>query len=130
MTEIESQETSNYNYPDVHIQSSETPKSFTKNLKKTPNLSRDKIQEMLIEDRLDQLETILPHYTRRRIYETSTITVTKVLSNKRSMATLLVKNCIPYGYDLCESKSMSRQKRKSKVAKFSNNTADNGFYFG
>lgn len=85
---------------------------------------------MLIEDRLNQLETILPHYTRRRVFETSTITVTKVISNERSMATLIVKNCIPYGFDLCESKN--RQVRRSKVAKLSNstNTHESGFYFG
>lgn len=125
---MESTENPDFNYIDLQVQSSENPKPFTKNVRKTPQLSKQKIQELLIEDRLDQLETILPHYTRRRIYDTSTITVTKVLSNQRTMATMVVKNCIPYGYDLCESKS--RKSREPKVTRFSNNTSESGFYIG
>lgn len=64
------------------------------------------------------------------MYETSTITVTKVVNNGRNMATLIVKNCIPYGYDLCESKSKNSQARRSKVARLSNKTNENNFYFG
>lgn len=128
--EPESDENINFNYIDLHLQSSESPRPFTKNVKKTPNLTRQKVHEMLIEDRLNQLETILPHYTRRRVYETSTITITKVVSNKRNMATLVVKNCIPYGYDLCESQSGNNLRRRSKVARLSNNTGEHGFYFG
>lgn len=128
MTENESDENPDYTYLDLHVQSSETPRPFTKNLKKTPQLSKQKIHELLIEDRLNQLETILPHYTRRRVYETSTITVTKVVSNRRSMATLIVKNCIPYGFDLCESKN--GKARKSKVTRISNKTGESNFYFG
>ncbi|KAJ8968645.1 hypothetical protein NQ317_015723 [Molorchus minor] len=61
---------------DFYVQSSEDQRQFTKNDKRTPHLTKKQIYDMLIEDRLDQLETILPHYTRRRVFETSTITVT------------------------------------------------------
>ncbi|CAH2015074.1 unnamed protein product [Acanthoscelides obtectus] len=53
--------------------------------------------------------------------------MTKVLNNKRTMATLTVKNCIPPGYQFCVTKN---KKRKSKVAKFTNNTNESLFYFG
>ncbi|KAG5895139.1 hypothetical protein JTB14_008573 [Gonioctena quinquepunctata] len=99
---------------ELSIKGSESPIPPYKETRKTPILTKKKLEDMLIEDRLDQLETILPHYTRRRIYQTSTITVTKVLSNRRATATMLVKNCIPYGYDVCEPKSRNR---KSKVAR-------------
>lgn len=108
------------------VQASEEPKPFAKGNRQTPFLNRKQIHELLIEDRLDQLETILPHYTRRRVFETSTVTITKVLSNKRSMATLIVKNCVPQGYEVCSPK---KKKRKSKVAQFSNNINES-HYFG
>lgn len=115
-------------YSDINhfVQASEEPRPFGKGTRYTPHLNHKQIHELLIEDRLDQLETILPHYTRRRAFETSTVTVTKVLSNKRSMATLIVKNCIPQGYEVCSPK---RKKRKSKVAQFSNNINES-HYFG
>ncbi|XP_057653676.1 uncharacterized protein LOC130892320 [Diorhabda carinulata] len=109
-----------------NLESSETV-TLSKENRKTPELFTNNVNNMLIEDRLDQLETILPHYTRRRTYETSTITVTKVLSNRKTMATLLAKNCIPYGFDLCESKT---RKRQSKIAKFSNDSVEERYYFG
>ncbi|KAK9879569.1 hypothetical protein WA026_006637 [Henosepilachna vigintioctopunctata] len=76
----------------------------------TPELSS--INELLIEDRLNDLEVILPHYKRRRIYETSTLTVTRVKHDNKITATLLVKNCVPQGYPLCPTKP---KKRKSKM---------------
>ncbi|VEN48387.1 unnamed protein product [Callosobruchus maculatus] len=106
---------------------SEVPLYSSRKNTKTPNLSGKKVYDMLIEDRLDQLETILPHYVRRRVYQTSTITMTKVLNNRRSMATLVVKNCIPPGYQFCVTKN---KKRKSKVAQFTNNSNESLFYFG
>ncbi|KAJ8925097.1 hypothetical protein NQ315_001278 [Exocentrus adspersus] len=100
---------------DYFVQGSEEPRPFSMGGgKPTPHLTKKQVHELLIEDRLDQLESILPHYTRRRAFETSTVTVTKVLSNKRSMATLIVKNCVPQGYELCAPK---RKKRRSKVAR-------------
>lgn len=82
---------------------------------------------MLIEDRLDQLETILPNYHRRRTYETSTIYVTKTIINRRNMATLVVKNCIPIGYDVCGTKN---KHRRSKLAKTPKDEEEDRFYFG
>lgn len=108
---------------EMYIEASEQSRPFDKQ-EKTPTLT-PAVKDMLIEDRLDQLETILPYYTRRRVFETSTITVTKVKSNNRATATLLVKNCIPQGFDLCTPKI---KKRKSRVAEPSNNTDIN--YFG
>ncbi|XP_072397752.1 uncharacterized protein [Diabrotica undecimpunctata] len=108
-----------------NLESSETV-TLSKENRKTPELSSKNVYNMLIEDRLDQLETILPHYTRRRTYETSTITVTKVLTNQRTMATLMVKNCIPYGFDLCEV--TTARKRRSKVARLTNNTNESYFF--
>ncbi|CAH2015072.1 unnamed protein product [Acanthoscelides obtectus] len=122
----EIQETRDETFNDF-IAPSETPFYSSRKQTKTPNLSGKKVYDMLIEDRLDQLETILPHYVRRRVYQTSTITMTKVLNNKRTMATLTVKNCIPPGYQFCVTKN---KKRKSKVAKFTNNTNESLFYFG
>ena len=113
--------------------SEDTSRSFQVQAKqRTPPLTHKKIEDMLIEDRLEQLETILPDYTRRRIYETSTITITKVVSNKRSMATLLVQNCVPQGYEVCPRKiiSVKKKKRKSKVARESSNPLERLFYFG
>jgi hypothetical protein len=110
---------------DMYVQGSEVPRPFTKQ-GKTPALSSEEVKDMLIEDRLDQLESILPQYTRRRVYQTTTITVTKVKSNNRATATLLVKNCVPQGYDLCPPKI---KRRKSKIAKLSNGTIEQN-YFG
>ncbi|CAG9855686.1 unnamed protein product [Phyllotreta striolata] len=114
-------------YPDTNdLETSERHPALNEN-RKTPGLSAKHLENMLIEDRLDQLETILPHYTRRRTYETSTITVTKVLSNHRTMATLVVKNCIPFGFELCDPPAPAR-KRQSKVAKLSNKTNERYFF--
>ncbi|KAL3269360.1 hypothetical protein HHI36_008432 [Cryptolaemus montrouzieri] len=103
-----------------YIESSEHSRQFVEQMK-TPVLSKSDINELLIEDRLDQLETILPYYTRKRVYETSTITITKVRNDNRVTATLLAKNCIPHGYPLCPPKI---KKRKSKVAHWINETRD------
>ncbi|RZC43267.1 hypothetical protein BDFB_010893 [Asbolus verrucosus] len=108
----------------MYVQSSEEPRPFSKQ-KETPILSQEEVKDMLIEDRLDQLETILPHYTRRRVFQTSTITVTKVKSNNRATATLLVKNCVPQGYDLCPPKV---RQRKSKIVEVSNITLEQNYY--
>ncbi|KAH1002245.1 hypothetical protein HUJ04_008350 [Dendroctonus ponderosae] len=93
-------------HPDIGLlepsESEEEYRSFGSGANRhTPSMTAKKVQEMLIEDRLDQLETILPNYHRKRIFETSTMYVTKTLRNKRSMATLVVKNCIPVGFDIC-----------------------------
>ena len=92
---------------------------------------------MLIEDRLDQLETILPDYTRRRAYETKTIYVTKTISNRRSMATLVVKNCVPLGYEICPKKSKTSGKtkkkkrdRSSKIARETDRSGEKKFFYG
>ncbi|EFA00596.1 hypothetical protein TcasGA2_TC003467 [Tribolium castaneum] len=111
----------------MYLQGSEEPRPFMKQ-ENTPQLSPEEVKDMLIEDRLDQLETILPHYTRRRTYQTTTITVTKVKSNNRATATLLVKNCIPQGFELCPPK-IKAKRRKSKIAKASNVTFEQN-YFG
>lgn len=112
---------------DVVVEGSEEPRPFgAATQSKTPGLSSEQVKDMLIEDRLDQLETILPHYTRKRVYETSTITVTKVRSNNRATATLLVKNCVPQGYELCPPKA---RRRKSKVAQVSDDRSE-GHYYG
>lgn len=111
------------NILDFYIETSENPKSFSQQ-SYTPSLTKDGIQEMLIEDRLDQLESILPHYTRRRLYETTTVTVTKVKDDNIVTATLLAKNCVPQGYPLCPPKS---KKRKSKVAQWAESSSEN-FY--
>ncbi|KAL1517479.1 hypothetical protein ABEB36_001241 [Hypothenemus hampei] len=94
----------------------------------TPSMTSHKVQELLIEDRLDQLETILPEYRRRRTYETSTIYVTKTLTDKRAMATLVVKNCVPLGYDVCPKKTSNR--RTHKLAKKPQVSKESLFYFG
>lgn len=111
----------------MYLQGSEEPRPFMKQ-ENTPHLSPEEVKDMLIEDRLDQLETILPQYTRRRTYQTTTITVTKVKSNNRATATLLVRNCVPQGYELCPPK-VKAKKRKSKIAKASNDTFEQ-HYFG
>lgn len=112
---------------DLGVQASESPRAFQAATTPTPSIGALS-KQILIEDRLDHLEAILPHYTRRRVYETSTITVTKVRRSEDVTATLLVKNCVPRGIDVCPAKS---KKRKSKVAKYTNvvNEIDNG-YFG
>lgn len=94
----------------------------------TPSMTPQKVHEMLIEDRLDQLETILPNYHRKRTFETSTMYVTKTLRNKRSMATLVVKNCIPVGFDICGKKRKSR--RTSKIARDALDDDEDQVYFG
>ncbi|XP_030749304.1 uncharacterized protein LOC115877305 [Sitophilus oryzae] len=99
---------------DNDVESSETgesPEEYRSLV--TPQLAPHKINELLIEDRLAQLETILPQYQRRRVFETSTIFVTKTINNKRNMATLIAKNCIPLGYELC--RNIKPQKRRSKL---------------
>lgn len=122
---IEFEPTNRFNELDLYVEGSEEPRPFSKASTKTPTLTSNEIKDMLIEDRLDQLETVLPHYTRRRVYQTSTITVTKVRSNNRATATLLVKNCMPQGFDLCPS---SPKKRKSKVAQFTNSSNESHFF--
>lgn len=96
------------------IEPSESGRTLRKIIQ-TPvlNLSNSKVKEILIEDRLDHLEEILPHYTRKRNYETSTITVTKVLYNSnKQTATLLVKNCVPPDIAICP-----KRRRKTKDLK-------------
>ncbi|CAH0547296.1 unnamed protein product [Brassicogethes aeneus] len=115
----------NFNDIDMYVASSEESKTFGKAHSTTPKLTQEEINDMLIEDRLDQLETILPQYTRKRVYQTSTITVTKVKSNQRATATLLVKNCMPQGYEVCPSKN---KRRKSKVAEYSDNSEEKHFF--
>ncbi|CAG9770618.1 unnamed protein product [Ceutorhynchus assimilis] len=113
-----------------NLEPSEIPESdqSQRAFQNTPSMSPQKVQELLIEDRLDQLETILPNYQRRRVFQTSTIYVTKTVTNKRRMATLIVKNCVPIGYDVCPKKEKS--KRKSKVAERSEDSEEKLFYFG
>lgn len=78
---------------------------------RTPKLSASQVQDLLIEDRLDQLEDILPHYTRKRVYQTSTITITKTRNNNMATATLLVKNCVPQGIEMCPTKIRKKKKK-------------------
>lgn len=88
------------------VEPSESGRALTKILP-TPvlNLANTRVKEILIEDRLDHLEEILPHYTRKRNYSTSTITVTKVRYNaNKATATLLVKNCVPPDIAICPKK--------------------------
>ncbi|XP_066155309.1 uncharacterized protein [Euwallacea fornicatus] len=94
----------------------------------TPGITPQKIKELLIEDRLDHLESILPDYHRRRSYETSTMYVTKTLTNRRSMATLVVKNCVPVGYDICPKGP--KRRRHSKIARRPHKADETRFYFG
>lgn len=108
----EKNETSNNR--SFELEASELQRSFMSNTK-TPELSNEKVQELLIEDRLDQLEQILPHYTRRRKYETSTVTITKTRVDNSVKATLLVKNCVPVGYSFCPPK-----RRRSKITDVNN----------
>lgn len=98
----------------VYIQSGETPRKYDEPSQPTPGLN-SVLKDVLIDDRLKHLEEILPYYTRKRRYETSTITVTKVINNGEPMATLVVKNCIPQGMEVCPKKS---KKRKSKLANY------------
>ena len=99
---------------DVLVEPSESPDIDATDIA-TPVLSRANLRETWIEDRLDHLEQVLPGYTRRRVFETSTITVTKTRSNNRDMATLLVKNCVPYGVEICPGKVKKRAGTKQKV---------------
>lgn len=114
-----------YDEIDLYVEGSEDPRPFGRKHTSTPTLSNEDINDLLIEDRLDQLETILPHYTRKRVYQTSTITVTKVRTNHRATATLIAKNCMPQGYDVCPRKV---KKRKSKVAEFSEDPEEEHYY--
>lgn len=110
---------------DSYVEASENSRAFVK-AKPTPFLNPS-IRHILIEDRLDHLQEILPYYTRRKTFETSTITVTKVRNANKVRATLLVKNCVPAGIDVCPPK---KKRRKSKVANFDNSTAEINDFFG
>lgn len=94
--------------------SGESQRSYDDAALPTPGLNSG-LKDVLIDDRLKHLEEILPYYTRKRRYETSTITVTKVVNSGEPMATLVVKNCIPQGMEICPKKS---KKRKTKVASY------------
>lgn len=96
-------EQSPINQGDLELEASETSRAFANNIR-TPDLKDTKLKELLIEERLDHLEEILPHYTRRRNYETSTVTITKTRVDDRVKATLLVRNCVPEGYEFCPPK--------------------------
>lgn len=91
------------------IQSSETFRAHTTPVS-TPFLDSS-IRHILIDDRLNHLEQILPYYTRRKNYETSTITVTRFTNRYIPMATLVVKNCIPAGMAICPKKAKIRKKK-------------------
>lgn len=94
----------NYHSFDTLIEGSEVSKKFNP-LSKTPMLKNSsKVTELLIEDRLDHLEDILPHYTRSRVYQTKAITLTRQLLSDNTMATLVVKNCIPINVPICPKK--------------------------
>lgn len=112
---------------DEHLEASENARAFVR-AAPTPFLSPS-IRHILIEDRLDHLQEILPYYTRRKTYETSTITVTKVRNANKVTATLLAQNCVPAGIDVCPPK---KKRRKSKVANYSNTTeeVDGNSFFG
>lgn len=99
----------------VYIQSGESSRNYENSALPTPELNPSLLKDVLIDDRLKHLEEILPYYTRKRRFETSTITVTKVVDSGEPMATLVVKNCIPQGMEVCPKKS---KKRKSKVASY------------
>ncbi|KAI4470305.1 alpha/beta hydrolase domain-containing protein [Holotrichia oblita] len=100
---------------DLELEASEMSRAFASNTR-TPDLKDTKLKELLIEERLDHLEEILPHYTRRRNYETSTVTITKTMVDNRVKATLLVRNCVPEGYEFCPPK-----RRQSGVSEEVNN---------
>lgn len=112
----------------VYLESSttESQRSYDDPTLPTPGLNSD-LKDVLIDDRLKHLEEILPYYTRKRRYETSTITVTKVVNSGEPMATLVVKNCIPQGMEICPKKT---KKRKSKVASFEDVRALTDSLFG
>lgn len=100
----------------IEIEGGETARVVTK-ISQTPplNLSETKIRDILIEDRLDHLEGILPYYKRRKLFQTSTLTVTKVRYNSnKATATLIVKNCVPPDIAICPNK----KKRKTKEMRF------------
>lgn len=108
------------------VEASENARAFIR-VTPTPILNPS-IRHILIEDRLDHLQEILPYYTRRKTYETSTITVTKVRNVHKVTATLVVKNCVPAGVDVCPPNKKKR--RKSKVGNFSNITEQFNEFFG
>lgn len=99
---------------EINIEGSEESSNLENLSKQTPILNISSIKEVLIEDRLDHLQSILPYYTRPKVYQTKTITVTKQMDNNRVRATLMVKNCIPRGIPLCERIENNNQKRKTK----------------
>lgn len=116
-------ETKDNTEEDLFVEGSESFRRHSKP-QSTPLLDPT-VKHILIEDRLDHLAEILPYYTRRKTYETSTITVTKVREGHKPMATLLVKNCVPTGIPRCPPK-----KRKSKVSNFGvyGDDVNEGFY--
>lgn len=99
---------------EVLVEPSESPRIGATSTE-TPLLSHASLKEVWIEDRLDHLEQVLPGYTRRRVFETSTITITKTRSDNRDTATLIVKNCVPYGVEICPRKEKKRTGAKQKV---------------
>lgn len=98
----------------IYLESGEASRNYDPTTP-TPGLNSN-LKDVLIDDRLKHLEEILPYYTRKRRYETSTITVTKVVNSGEPMATLIVKNCIPQGIEICPPKKT--KKRKSKLASY------------
>lgn len=110
----------------VYIESGEKQRNYDDPTLPTPGLN-SALKDILIDDRLKHLEEILPYYTRKRRYETSTITVTKVVNSGEPMATLVVKNCIPQGIEVCPKKS---KKRKSKLASYEEVRALADSFFG
>lgn len=112
---------------DFYIEPAEAPPREDSS-RATPNLNNQHLlRDILIDDRLGHLEEILPYYSRRKAYETSTITVTKVVSSGEPMATLVVKNCIPQGIEICPKKT---KKRKSKVGTYENTSSFKDQYYG
>lgn len=112
---------------DSYIESAESETTFEESTKSTPSLDQRSASNVLIDERLEHLEQILPYYTRRRELETSTITVTKVVNGGEPMATLVVKNCIPQGMEICPKKS---KKRKSKVGRYDERNSLAEQFFG
>lgn len=92
----------------VQVQSSEE-RYPSVDSKTTPNIK----EAILIEDRLDHLEKVLPHYSRKKAYKTSTLTVTKTKFRNGPTATLLVHNCVPEGVEICPSGVQNKYKSSS-----------------
>lgn len=113
---------------DFYIEPAEAETPREDRTRPTPNLDNQQLlRDILIDDRLGHLEEVLPYYSRRKTYETSTITVTKVLNSGEPMATLVVKNCIPQGIEICPKKN---KKRKSKVGSHENGSSFKDQYYG